>query len=175
MGHSMGASTAVGVAAARPELVALLVLEDPPWTSPQDPAADAAAERRNEHRPWIEGLQASGPAGRAGWLDRESPHWPVDEREAWSSAKASVDVRLFDQPQHWVRRSWQPLVAAVRCPGLLVIGEPSHGSATAPSVAGAIARAPGWQVLQVAGAGHSVRRDARGVLAGVVAGFLEAR
>jgi pimeloyl-ACP methyl ester carboxylesterase len=164
-GHSLGASTAAGVAASAPDLVAALVLEDPPWQPPTSPDGtgpdDRAAERSNPHRDWLAGLQGTDHAGRLAWIDEHNPTWPADERDPWARAKASVDLTLFDAEQHWLRRTWATVARDVRCPTLLLVGEPSREAACEPQVARELAAYPGWQVHEVAGAGHSVRRDQR--------------
>jgi lipase len=165
-GHSLGASTAAGVAAQAPELVAALVLEDPPWQAPSSAdgagPADRAAEQGNTHRAWLAGLQSTDHAGRLGWLDEHHPTWPADERDPWARAKAAVDLALFDAEQHWLRRTWAPVARDVRCPTLLLVGESSRDTACATDVARTLAGYRGWQVHEVPGAGHNVRREQRG-------------
>lgn len=164
-GHSLGASTAAGVAARAPHLVAALVLEDPPWQSPSTPDGtglrDQSAERRNPHRPWLVGLQGTDHAGRLAWIDEHHSSWPADERDPWARAKAAVDLTLFDAEQHWLRRSWARVAREVRCRTLLLVGEPTRDAACEPPVAHALAGYPGWRVHEVRGAGHNVRREQR--------------
>lgn len=164
-GHSLGASTATGVAAAVPDLVAGLVLEDPPWQVPlvRDGTApqDVAAERENPHEPWVRGLQRTDDEGRRAWLRDHHPHWPSDEWLPWSQAKKDVDLRLFDAPQRWLRRRWRTVAADVQCPVLLLVGDPDHDPACEPAVSSELAEWPSWHVDVVAGAGHNVRRDQR--------------
>jgi pimeloyl-ACP methyl ester carboxylesterase len=174
IGHSLGASTAAGVAASAPQLVALLVVEDPPWQWPVSPVEDQAEEQRNSHRPWLEGLQGTDQAGRLAWLHANHPGWPSDEQEPWAQSKTQVDLALFDAPQRWLRRTWSRVTEQVRCPTLLLVGEPAQGSACAAAVAAHHAQR-GWTVERVAGAGHNVRRDAPERTAALVADWLASR
>jgi pimeloyl-ACP methyl ester carboxylesterase len=165
-GHSLGASTAAGVAATAPDLVAALVLEDPPWQVPTSAGgagpSDQEAERTNPHQPWLIGLQSTDHAGRLAWVDEHNPTWPADERDPWARSKAAVDLALFDAEQHWLRRTWADVASLVRCPTLLLVGEPGRDPACAPEVAGMLKGYPGWSVHTIRGAGHNVRRDQRG-------------
>jgi pimeloyl-ACP methyl ester carboxylesterase len=172
LGHSMGASTALGVAATRPDLVHVLVLEDPPWGMPRDPVSDAALEGSVRHAAWIRGLQASGFDGVRAWVERESAHWPDDEVVPWVAAKLAVDDRLFDVPHRWLLRRWFELAGTVHCPVLLVTGEPALGAALEPAAAALLEERLGWTVVAVSGAGHSVRRDARPLVVPLLQGLL---
>jgi pimeloyl-ACP methyl ester carboxylesterase len=176
LGHSLGASTAAGVAATAPELVCALVLEDPPWQVPASPdgtsGLDRAAEAENEHGPWLVGLAGTDDEGRRGWIREHHPSWPDDEHAPWADAKAAVDLRLFDAPQRWLRRRWRGIAAAVDCPTLLLVGEADHDTACAAEVSSELARLPGWTVVVVPGAGHNVRRDQRDLTVAEVTRFL---
>jgi pimeloyl-ACP methyl ester carboxylesterase len=173
LGHSLGASTAAGIAATRPDLVAGLLLEDPPWSEPVSPAADAAEEQRNDFLDWLVGLAGTDHAGRVGWVRPRHPGWPDDEVTAWAQAKAQVDLDLFAAAQHWLRRSWEPVAAAVRCPVTLLRGSAARGSACTAGAAARLADLAGWQVVTVALAGHDVRRDAPGAAEAALHALLE--
>ena len=176
MGHSLGASTAAGVAATAPHLVCALVLEDPPWQPPVSPDgtsdADRAAESENGHRPWLVGLAGTDDEGRRGWIREHHACWPDDEWAPWARAKPAVDLRLFDAPQRWLRRRWRDVATRVSCPTLLLVGEADRDTACAPEVSRELAELPGWTVGVVPGAGHNVRRDQRDLTVAGVTGFL---
>lgn len=178
LGHSLGASTAAGVAAAAPALVRALVLEDPPWQVPRtdsgDGPQDRAAEQVNEHRPWLEGLARTDHEGRRAWVADHHPHWPADEWDPWVHAKVAVDLALFDTPQRWLRRRWRATVRRIECPVLLLVGDAEHDTACEPDVSAELATLVGWSVVQVNGAGHNVRRDRRDDAAALVRSFLAA-
>jgi pimeloyl-ACP methyl ester carboxylesterase len=166
LGHSLGASTAAGVAAAAPDLVCALVLEDPPWQVPAN--TDRAADEDNSHRPWLEGLRSTDHEGRHGWLQANNPGWPIDELDPWAHSKVQVDLALFDAEQHWLRRSWPSVVRDVACPTLLMVGDPRRGAACAPDVADALSGRPGWTVRRIDGAGHNLRREQPSAVAALV-------
>ena len=176
LGHSLGASTAAGVAAAAGDLVRALVLEDPPWQVPSTPDGDGeddrVAELLSDHRPWLDGLQRTDHDGRLAWVADHHPHWPLDEWDPWARAKAAVDLFLFDAPQRWLRRQWRGVAAAIECPVLLLTGDTEHDTACKPGVSHELATLPGWSVVQVQGAGHNVRRDRRDEAVALVRSFL---
>jgi N-formylmaleamate deformylase len=71
-----------------------------------------------------------------------------------------VELGLFDLPQDWRRGDWRTVLPRVACPVLLLTGETGLGAAVSPAAAARAARllADG-QVVSIAGAGHSIRRD----------------
>jgi pimeloyl-ACP methyl ester carboxylesterase len=176
MGHSLGASTAAGVAATAAHLVCALVLEDPPWQLPDSPDgtsdADRSAEAENGHRPWLVGLAGTDDEGRRAWVRDNHPSWPDDEQAPWARAKTAVDLRLFDAQQRWLRRRWRGVATAIHSPTLLLVGDADHDTACAPEVSGELAALPGWTVTVVPGAGHNVRRDQRDLTVAAVTRFL---
>jgi len=158
VGHSLGANTAARVAAARPDLVSRLVLEDPPWTPPRDPAADVTADASNPHEDWLQGLQAIDGPARMAAAAAEHPNWSADDLAAWAASKGRVDPRLFAAEQRFLRRSWPAVARKVQSPTLMFTGETRLGAALDPESA-QILIGLGWRVVGVQGAGHNVRRD----------------
>jgi pimeloyl-ACP methyl ester carboxylesterase len=146
------------VAAARPDLVSRLVLEDPPWTPPRDPAADVTADASNPHEDWLRGLQAIDGPARMAAAAAEHPNWSADDLAAWAASKGRVDPRLFAAEQRFLRRSWPAVARKVQSPTLMFTGETRLGAALDPESA-QILIGLGWRVVGVQGAGHNVRRD----------------
>lgn len=170
-GHSMGAATAVAVAAKRPDLVAALYLEDPPWSWPPSGGVDPGAGAQTaELAQWIAGLQGSSHDDRVQWCLDHNPGWPRDEYDIWARAKAEVDPAVFANPIDLGRWAWQPAADAVACPVTLLVGEWSMGSTCMPEVADYL-EGLGWHVIRVRGAGHDVRRQNR---AAAIEAFTEA-
>ena len=161
-GHSIGAATAVGLAAARPDLVAALYLEDPPWSAPPTGDRDpTAAAMTDQYREWILGLQSGSHRDRVEWCKGANPGWPDAEYDPWARSKAQVDPAVFDHPIDPFRFGWRSRVDQIDCPVFLIVGDPRSGSTCdAPVVDDLRARAH-WQVTQVPGATHDVRRVAR--------------
>lgn len=154
MGHSMGALTATRVAAARPGVVAALVLEDPARTTTARPRSS------NELRTTLLELRAGDHAARVRWAAETYPDWPAAELEPWACSKEEVDLSLVDRPVDW----GQPLPAllgAVTVPVLMVRGEPGRGGLVSATVAARCAAAcPGPVSVLSLPVGHCPRREA---------------
>jgi pimeloyl-ACP methyl ester carboxylesterase len=177
-GHSLGATVALGVAASRPDLVAGLFLEDPPFTTslaedagrPMGESVDLA-----EFRDWFASLQSATEDEVLATVRREHPTWDPAEYGPWVRAKRSVDITAFEGSVPWVRVGWADQVRAVRCPALLVAGvaggaapEGFAGGIVHPAAAAELALLPGWTVHTVP-ASHDVRRDAPQATAALLA------
>ncbi len=161
-GHSMGAATALAVAAASPDLVAGLYLEDPPWSwPPSDEPDPGAAAQTAELALWIAGLQGSTHDDRVQWCLDHNPGWPRDEYDIWARAKAEVDPAVFDHSIDVGRFAWRTLAELIRCPVIVLAGDWDRGSTCMPEVTDTLEQLPGWQVRRVRGAGHDVRREDR--------------
>ncbi|MFF0341590.1 alpha/beta fold hydrolase [Kribbella sp. NPDC004875] len=170
VGHSMGAMAAAYLAASRPELVRAVVLEDPP--------PGAAGNHQDEpwsEPDWLAGLRALDLPDRIARGRANDPGWPDDELEPWAVSKAQVNPHLFDltfqQPVPLTE-----LLTAITCPVLLIHGDTSRGGLISPEYAAECAQAAAgeFRAVQIAGAGHSVRRDNRSQYVAEVNTFLGA-
>lgn len=198
VGHSMGAMAAAYLAAARPDLVRAVVLEDPPTGPPprdeQPHAGDQDAPSGDQEAPGADqetpgGDRRDGPMLMPGWLAelREldvaariargragDPGWAEDEFEPWAVSKAQVNPQLFELPY----RDPVPLtdlLAKITCPVLLIHGDTDRGGLISTEYAERCARAAAgeFQAAHIAGAGHSVRRDKRPQYVAELTSFLD--
>jgi pimeloyl-ACP methyl ester carboxylesterase len=154
LGHSMGALTIARVAAARPDVVGALVLEDPARTTARRGQSTARM------RAWIRGLQSGSHDDRVAWVRANHPDWPRAELGPWARSKADVDPAHLDRRVDW-GEPLPALLADVRCPVLIVRGEPARGGIVSATAARrcAAACAGGAEVLTL-DAGHCPRREA---------------
>ena len=159
VGHSMGAMTAAHLAAARPDLVRAVVLEDPPTGEPPVGRQDDEPELVPR---WLADLRALDLPARIARGRSNEPDWPEDELESWAVSKAQLNAHLFELPFEG-RTPLLDLLAAITCPVLLIHGDTERGSLISPEYAERCAQVAGgeFRAVHLAGAGHSVRRDNR--------------
>jgi pimeloyl-ACP methyl ester carboxylesterase len=174
VGHSMGAMSAAYLAAARPELVRAVVLEDPPTGEP--PARQQDDEQDDEPGSvprWLADLRALELPARIARGRSSDPDWPEDELESWALSKAQVNAHLFELPFQ-PPRPLTELLAAITCPVLLIHGDTERGSLISTEYAERCAEVAGdFRAVHIAGAGHSVRRDNRSQYVAELTAFLD--
>lgn len=168
VGHSMGALTALLVAADHPDLVRGVVLEDPPLP---DGPFDAEADAINPLEPWIADVQALDEPSLTARCRAENQGWSDAEIAPWAPSKLALDRRVFRAPHTWLGRPWRDAVDAVRCPLVLLSGERRLGAAVGAE-ARAWFRETGRHLVEAEGAGHNVRRERRDAFGGAVAAVL---
>jgi N-formylmaleamate deformylase len=171
MGHSLGAFTGLLLAATHPELVSCLLLEDPPFTTA--PAQDAEEQHANRMREWADNMrrmQAQSPEELIAGERERSPRWSAAELEPWAESKHQLDLDVF------VWRSafpaWQPMLQQVQCPLLLLYGETTIVNESIVQEAASLWR--NGQAVQIAHAGHCIRRDNPADFLTAVQAFLHA-
>jgi N-formylmaleamate deformylase len=168
VGHSMGALTAMLVAADHPGRVRGVVLEDPPLAGARfEPTADAA----NPFREWATEMHEMAEGDLIAHCSRENPTWSDAERWGWASSKRALDLTLFDRSQTWLGASWRDIVGRVAAPLLVITGEVEFGAAMSTDACRWLL-ADGRSLLALPRAGHSVRRDQPTAYLAALTGFL---
>ena len=157
IGHSMGAATAALAAARSPELFRAVVLEDPPARGrPQ-------AEENEFFASWRAGLLAEQALSHGALVAKghaQSPTWSDAELTHWADAKLQASpnaLEIIRAPG----TQWFAHVGDIACPVLLVAADEALGSAVAAEIAAQVQGA--WRngrLVRIAGAGHSVHREA---------------
>jgi pimeloyl-ACP methyl ester carboxylesterase len=163
-GHSMGATTAMLLAAASRDVPGTLVLEDPPLRDEPDArdVAERIAEGEAERRMPVDERVRAG--------EREHPTWTREDLRPWAESKRQADPAVFaiDWPL-----DWRSIVSRVACPVLLVSGDPERGAIVTPATAADVERlASRAEVVRIDGAGHSIHRDRFGPTMEAVDAFL---
>lgn len=176
VGHSMGAATATAVAAAAPEFVSALVLEDPPWweasldTEHRDPLRIARGEPIVQ---WIEGMQQQPLADVVATARVDHPGWDDIEYEDWARSKQRVNLAGVDLPFRDIPESLRTQWRSLRCPALLLTGNPDHGAIVTDAVASQFLHSvAGSHRSHHADVGHDIRRDAAAAVSAAVTDFL---
>lgn len=157
-GHSMGAMSTLFLAAEHPELVRCAFLEDPVFRLARTPfrTEEELAEWTREilHQKTL-GREEVYAQGRA-----EHPGWHEEELGPWADAKLQVSDAFAraDRGRDYV--NWREKLEQVRCPLLLVTGDPELGAiVTQEAVREAQKRLPALEVGHIGGAEHNIRRD----------------
>lgn len=167
MGHSVGARATALYAAAYPDRVSRVVLEDPPMTPLIEPSA--AERRRTRFREQVAKFRAMTPAEITAQGRATSPTWHDDEFPAWTASKQQVDPEAM--PDY--RVPWQDTFAAITAPTLLIHGDPTLGGIVTPELAAEAQRInPNIRPVQITGAGHNTRRENFADYLAAVRGFL---
>jgi pimeloyl-ACP methyl ester carboxylesterase len=152
IGHSMGALTALALAADHPEFVSALILEDPPL--------DAGNAQIRGVPAWLTELRSLDSARRIARGRSENPAWSHDELLPWAQSKAELDLDFCRRAGDTLDPVTE-LLPLVTCPLLLVGGSPENGamlSTHAIDRAGSLATADVSSAI-IRTAGHNVRRD----------------
>ena len=159
VGHSMGAMTALVMAARFPGVPCAIALEDPPpwWADDCEPPFGEEWQRRT--RAWIMSFQGQTIPEIVAAERGRQPNWPNAEFEPWAAAKLRVHPNSLNRLAP-LNVHWPILLASVHCPLLLLTAEPALGALISERQALALQElAPQTRIVFFAGAGHSIRRD----------------
>jgi N-formylmaleamate deformylase len=179
LGHSMGAATASTLAARYPDLVRAVLLEDPPWRDTAPVASPVQDEKQAQGQSswlqWLVPLRAMSREQRIA-LARREYQWAGEELEPWAESKEQFNLavvqRNVDNALH--TGSWRELVTQIRCPFLLITGDPKKGAIVTAEVAQEVTRlAAQGEVVHVPGAGHNIRRDQYEAFMAAITHFLQ--
>ncbi|NDB18470.1 MAG: alpha/beta hydrolase [Actinobacteria bacterium] len=179
IGHSMGAATAVAVAAQAPDLVAALVLEDPPWwmSALDDEHRDPLKIARGEPIvQWIEGMQKQTLDEVVDYAHSDHPGWDEVEYEDWARSKQRMNLESVDLPFRDIPDSVRMQWASIHCPALLLTGDVDRGAIVTDELAQQfLAGVAGGERSHHPSASHDVRRDAPADVSAAITDFLRRR
>ncbi len=172
IGHSMGAATAAGFAAAHPDQLSALILEDPPWS---DQKLDDKL-LNNTMQEWKKrNLSAKEKSVKQliKLKKKEPPKWEETILEAWAQAKHDVDPTIFDE-YPLKRTGWRSLAKKITVPTLIIAGDHDLGAiVTLPLGIEAINLLKHGEFGHISQAGHCVRYEQYGPYLTMVKIFLE--
>ncbi len=175
VGHSMGAETATLTAADYPKLVGCLILEDPPFKIKNK--TDTPEDRKQRAEYYRKQIQS----WRGKTLDelieigkRMYPVWDPTDLFQWGKAKQQVNPLAYSVIEETCP-PWQETMEKVKCPLLLISGDPLQGGIVTPEVAQQVKKLRrGNEILQIEAAGHNIRRDQFEVYCDAVKKYLRA-
>lgn len=168
LGHSVGASAAASLANEFPQLVARLILEDPPFIARK--TASEKAAQADSFRRQAQNIQAMSIPEIETWGRETNPQWHSDEIGPWAEAKKRVDANVVT---HLDFSPWQQLVDRIEADTVLLYGENELGGMISPATADEASRLNNNIVpIQISGAGHNIHREQFGQFIDVVSEFL---
>jgi N-formylmaleamate deformylase len=156
LGHSI---TTLVLAGRYPDLPRAILLEDPPpWWAPAS-APPFAEEWTIGMRAWIVSLQQQTRAALIAAQRAAAPDWPEVDVAPWVDSKLRFSLKFFDHVSPF-SIDWRGLLQAIRCPVLLITGDPERDALVTPDEArGLQVWLPQLRVVNIPGAGHSIHRD----------------
>jgi pimeloyl-ACP methyl ester carboxylesterase len=172
-GHSMGAMTALGVAADYPDLVRAAVLEDPPFLDHRQSPVERAQLQENAKTGLA--FRALFLADRIARGQAENPNWSEDEILPWAESKGEYNPEIMNS---WLQGEsrippWREALLRVACPMLLITADTEKGSLVTTEAAQEAPRlCKQCEVVHISGAGHCIHRDRFAETMRVVLDFL---
>jgi pimeloyl-ACP methyl ester carboxylesterase len=158
IGHSMGAATAASFAAAYPDMLSALVLEDPPWSDAErDPKE--SEKRAQEWKKRNLSAKEKTVKDLIKLKRKESPNWEEIILKEWAQSKLDVDPAIFDSDPI-KPGDWRELAKDITVPTLIIAGDHDLGAIVTPEL--------GVEALQIldkgefghiSNAGHCVRYE----------------
>lgn len=157
-GHSMGGAIAAGVAAAHPQLVRAVVLEDPALLTPTQ--ARSYKENAGELVGALEQMSADQSGAIANLLLAKQAYrnWPLSEYGPWAQAKTQVDRDFIATGV--VGLAGREIIKELQVPTLVLTGDGPDvllGQAGLENLA--TYANPHLHTALISGATHCVRRD----------------
>jgi len=174
LGHSMGGSVAIALAATYPDLVTRVLLLYPALVL--GPVDAALGEPRRQHMEgWRREILADQQLSLASIEDRcveQHPAWAREDCHYLAEAHLQVDADVI--PRFHALGRWQDQIPRIGCPILLIHGDKALGSIVDDALAAEIAAlAPNVQPAHIAAAGHSAQRDQFDAYIAAVSAFLQ--
>jgi N-formylmaleamate deformylase len=158
IGHSMGAATAADFAARYPDKLALLVLEDPPWTDLQYPEQEVKRSFKDWKKQNLDAKKKTLKELQK-LKQKESPKWEQAILPEWAQAKHDFDPAFFDHPPLW-NNNWQELAGKITVPTLIVTGDNDLGAIVTPKLGvDAVQILEKGEFGHISNAGHCVRHE----------------
>jgi N-formylmaleamate deformylase len=183
LGHSMGGMTTFALAGLYSDVPGAILVEDGmPFemrrTAPENEGA------RDGLRAYFDTIKGKNHEELMAWRRIQSPNWSETDVRTFADAKIRLNPQTLapfmnrDAVASNARDmaspvDWPTLLRQIRCPALLITGDPEHGAMVSASQAAALQeQVPTLRVAHIANASHDIRRDQSGDFLKVIAPFL---
>jgi pimeloyl-ACP methyl ester carboxylesterase len=183
LGHSMGGMTTFALAGLYPDIPGAILVEDGmpfemrPTTTENEGARDGL-------RAYFTMIKGKNHEELMAWRRIQSPNWPETDVRTFADAKIRLNPQTLapftagDAAAPNARTAaspadWPTLLRQIRCPALLITGDPELGAMVTASQAATLQQqVPTLRVAHIANASHDVRRDQSGDFLAVISPFL---
>ena len=175
MGHSLGGGIAGILAADHAHLVSRLFLEDPVWFDTENMDIQENLEGMQAFGAMLEQMKSQPLEAIAAEGKQMNPTWSDEEFPAWAESKKQVFPKVFNLgPEDYT--NWQETARKIKAPTLLITatgkpGEPDSVIVTPHVAETAAALNPNISTVQIANAGHNIRREQFEAFITAVRGF----
>ncbi|GHO74330.1 alpha/beta hydrolase [Ktedonobacter sp. SOSP1-85] len=159
-GHSMGGGVAAVVASEWPELVRAVALEDAALFIPREQPTSSQEEGQRRHG-WLFEVRTQSLEERKAACQKNTG-WSEVTVEQWAISKDQLNMAILSAGPAPVigERSPMEVLTTIRCPLLLVTGDPTRGAMITPEQAAQILTTqPRARELHIPNTGHCIRYD----------------
>ena len=158
IGHSMGAEVGAEFAGKYPEMLSLLIIEDPPW-SDQEVKENQAKSTMQQWKKRNLSAKKKSVKELIKLKKKESPNWEGVILGEWAQAKLDLDPKIFDfYPRN--RPNWRDLAKSIQVPTLIITGDKELGAIVTPKLGvEAIQILKKGEFGHISAAGHCVRYE----------------
>ena len=171
MGHSMGGATTMMLAATYPDLPGKIIIEDAGMFNPPKPDPNNPDAGRNRMGGWIIELKRKTREEMIAGCRIQSPTWPEAELGPWADSKLRFSFHVLSRGFSFI--DWESELPKIKCPALLITADTALGAIVNAESAATMQRLiPQLQVVNIPGAGHSVRREQPEKFMETVLGFV---
>ena len=173
IGHSMGAGTVAGLAANYPELVARIVLEDPPWSeNPGNESEESANKRREGFKQYLASIKEMSKEDILALGHKQHPRWHADDFPDWVQSNLQVGELALEGLKY---SDWRLNIPKIQCPALLVYADGKRDGMLKQAVVDSIlSENSNFEACHIPDAGHNVRRENFSAYVAAVSDFLSA-
>lgn len=181
LGHSMGGMTTFALAGLYPDTPGAILVEDG-MPFEMRPSGDSGA--RDGLRAYFAMIHGKSHDELVAWRRVQSPNWSETDVRTFADAKMRLDPRTLAPFTSGEAGSpsardaaapvdWPALLGQIRCPALLITGDPALGALVSAHDAAALQeQAPTLRVATIANASHDVRRDQPDAFLAIIEPFL---
>lgn len=181
LGHSMGGMTTLALAGLYPDTPGAILVEDGMPFEMRPVTREGAPDGLRAYFAMIKG---KGHEELMAWRRIQSPNWSETDVRTFADAKMRLNPQTlapFLDPEVGAAAArnaappvnWPALLRQIRCPALLITGDPALGAMVSAKDAAALQeQVPALRVANIAGATHDVRRDQPGAFLAAVEPFL---